>query len=81
MITIKDFEKTTGIRFNCNMSGKMTGITCLSTSVLCNPFCAARRKNADCICSKCYAAATCSRYSALEKKHAAQLRAPHFPPV
>lgn len=67
MITIKDFEKATGIRFNSNMSGKMAGITCLSTSVLCNPFCAARREKAGCICSKCYAASTCSRYSALEK--------------
>lgn len=67
MITMKEFEKTTGIRFNANMSGKMAGITCLSTSVLCNPFCAARREKEGCICSRCYAASTCSRYSALEK--------------
>lgn len=67
MITMKEFEKTTGIRFNSNMSGKMAGITCLSTSVLCNPFCAARREKEGCICSRCYAASTCSRYSALEK--------------
>lgn len=61
MLSIKDFEKATGVRFNCNMSGKMTGITCLSTSVLCNPFCAARREKENCICS---------RYSALEKNMA-----------
>ena len=74
MIAIKDFEKATGIRFNSNMSGKMSGITCLSTSVLCNPFCAARRTNGKCICSKCYAAATVSRYSALEKNMQANSR-------
>lgn len=67
MLSIKAFEKSTGVRFNCNMSGKMSGITCLSTSVLCNPFCAARRNKQECICSRCYAASTCSRYSALEK--------------
>ena len=70
MKSIKQFEKETGIRFNVNMSGKMEGITCLSTSVLCNPFCAARRNKENCICSRCYAASTCSRYSALEKNMA-----------
>lgn len=62
---IKAFEKATGIRFNKSMSGKMEGIMCLSTSCLCNPFCAARKGNPDMICSKCYADSTCSRYAAL----------------
>ena len=39
MITIKEFEKKSGIRFNLNMSGKMAGVNCLSTSNLVNPFC------------------------------------------
>lgn len=65
MITMKQFEKKTGIRFNMNMSGKMAGINCLSTSNIINPFCAARKKDPNSICSKCYADTTCKRYSAL----------------
>ena len=67
MITMKEFEKATGIRFNTNMSGKMSGINCLSTSNLCNPFCAARKKDCASICSRCYADTTVRRYSALNK--------------
>lgn len=67
MKTIQQFEKETGIKFNKNMSGKMEGITCLSTSNLCNRFCAARKNNPDMICSKCFADSTCSRYSALRE--------------
>lgn len=65
MITMKDFEKKTGIRFNMNMSGKMAGVNCLSTSNLVNPFCAARKKDPASICSKCFADTTVRRYSAL----------------
>ena len=65
MLTMKQFEKKTGIRFNVNMSGKMAGVNCLSTSNLANPFCAARKKDPNSICSKCYADTTCKRYSAL----------------
>lgn len=65
-MTIKEFEKATGIRFNLNMSGKMAGVKCLSTSNLVNPFCAARKNNPDMICSKCYADSTCRRYHALQ---------------
>lgn len=45
------------------MSGKMAGIPAISTSVLCNPICAARRANGDSICAHCFAVATMSRYS------------------
>lgn len=65
MITMKEFERRTGIRFNMNMSGKMSGINCLSTSNLCNPFCAARKSDPGCICSRCYADTTVRRYNAL----------------
>lgn len=65
MITMKQFEKETGIRFNMNMSGKMEGVNCLSTSNLGNPFCAARKKYPDSICSKCFADTTCKRYASL----------------
>lgn len=65
-MNIKEFEKATGIRFNLNMSGKMAGVNCLSTSNLCNPFCEARKGNPDMICSKCYADSTCKRYHALQ---------------
>ena len=62
---IKAFEKKYGIRFNLNMSGKMADIKCLSTSNLCNPFCACRKNSPALICNKCFADSTCSRYAAL----------------
>lgn len=55
MITINEFEKASGIHFNKYMTAKMQGITCLGTSNLCNPFCAARKGNPDSVCAKCYA--------------------------
>lgn len=67
MKTMKQFEKETGIRFNMNMSGKMSGVNCLSTSNLVNPFCIARKKDPNSICSKCYADTTVKRYSALQR--------------
>ena len=71
MKTIQQFEKETGIRFNKNMSAKMEGITCLSTSNLCNKFCAARKNDPNSICSKCFADGTCKRYAALNRNMAA----------
>lgn len=53
------------IHISMNMSGKMEGIDGISTSVLENPVCKARRNMNDSICQKCFAAATASRYSAL----------------
>ena len=47
------------------MSGKLEGYYSVSTSVLMNPICQARAKDPESICSKCYAAATASRYSGL----------------
>ena len=67
MLTINQFEKETGIKFNKNMSGKMEGIICLSTSNLCNKFCAAHKADPDSICSKCFADGTCKRYAALNE--------------
>lgn len=67
MKTIKEFEKATGIKFTINHTGKMEGIWSLSTSCICNPFCKARMKDTDCICSKCYSAAMHKRYSNLAK--------------
>lgn len=63
--SLKEFEKSSGIRFNVNMTGKMEGIRCLSTSNLCNPLCAARKNNPDMICSRCYADTSCKRFKAL----------------
>lgn len=67
MITMQQFVKKTGVRFNVNMSGKMEGVNCLSTSNLCNRFCAARKGKEGCICSKCFADTTCKRYAALNE--------------
>ena len=66
-MTIKEFERVSGIRFNLNMSGKMAGVNCLSTSNLVNPYCIARKKNPEMICSKRYADSTCKRYHALQE--------------
>ena len=65
MMTMKKWEKMTGVKFNSYMTGKMEGITCLSTSNLCNPFCAARKDRKDMICSRCYADASCKNYKGL----------------
>lgn len=50
-----------------NMSGKMEGIPSISTSCLRNPFCLARMKKGDSVCSHCFAKATINHYSALGK--------------
>lgn len=52
------------------MSGKMQGIHSISTSVLANPVCRARRKNPNSICSHCYAVNTLNRYHAAERHYA-----------
>ena len=65
IVTIKSFEKETGIHFTLNHTGKMEGMQSLSTSCLMNPACLARMKDPDSICSKCFAAAMHKRYSAL----------------
>ena len=56
-----------------NMSGKMSGIPSISTSVLENPICQKRRKQKDSICSKCFAASTAARYSSLAKNLSSNL--------
>ena len=48
------------------MTGKMSGIQSISTSVLDNPICQARRKIKGSICEKCFACATLNRYSDLQ---------------
>lgn len=65
IITIKSFEKETGVHFTLNHTGKMTGMQSLSTSCICNPACIARMKDENSICSHCFAAAMHNRYSAL----------------
>lgn len=65
IVTIKSFEKDTGIHFTLNHTGKMEGMQSLSTSCICNPACLARMKDEGSICSKCFAAAMHKRYSAL----------------
>lgn len=50
-----------------SMSGKMLGIPSISTSVLLNTICQARRTVKGSICEKCFAQATVSRYSGLSK--------------
>ena len=50
-----------------NMTGKMAGFPSISTSVLLNKICQQRCKNVNSICSHCFAVATVSRYSTLEK--------------
>lgn len=65
IITIRSFEKETGIHFTVNHTGKMEGMQSLSTSCICNPACIARMKDSDSICSHCFAAAMHKRYGNL----------------
>lgn len=53
----------TPIHISENMSGKMSGIGCVSTSVVENPICQERRKVKGSICEKCFAAALAARYN------------------
>lgn len=55
ILSLTKWEKVTGIHVTKVHTGKMSGKRSLSTSVLQNPICQARRKNKDSICSKCYA--------------------------
>jgi hypothetical protein len=64
-ITIKSFEKETGIHFTLNHTGKMAGMQSLSSSCICNPACIARMKDENSICYYCFSAAMHNRYSAL----------------
>lgn len=65
IITIRSFEKETGIHFTINHTGKMEGMQSLSTSCVCNPVCIARMKDSNSICSHCFAAAMHKRYGNL----------------
>lgn len=48
------------------MSGKMSGIPCISTTMQLNPICQARAKVKGSICEACYAGRTTNQYKALE---------------
>lgn len=54
MLTLKAFEKETGIRFTADHSGKMSGMISLSTSPLVNPVCQKRAQDPGSVCSHCY---------------------------
>lgn len=49
------------------MTGKMSGMPSISTSCLVNPYCIARMKNKENICSECFAAATQNQYKDLKQ--------------
>lgn len=63
IVSLKKWEKNTGIRTTDNHTGKMCDMISLSTSSTCNPTCKARQNMAPdkegniCICAKCYAQA------------------------
>lgn len=62
----KEFATTFGtIHISTNMTGKLEGINALSTSVVMNMFCQARRCISGSICEKCYAESTVTRYTKL----------------
>lgn len=64
-VNFKDYKRITGVSVSTHMSGKMLNIPGISTSNLINPFCIARKRDKNSICSKCFADKTLSRYSAL----------------
>ncbi len=55
------------VYISTGMTGKMSGIPAISTSVLSNPICAARSKIPGSICQKCYAQTTVGNYNALRE--------------
>ena len=60
--------KTLENMFTVKHTGKMSGMISLSTSVLKNPHCAARRENGEMICKYCFAAAQMKRYANMQAK-------------
>lgn len=67
-MTLKQFEKKYNIRFTLNHTGKMEGLTSLSTSVTCNENCIKNASIKNSVCSHCYAARMMKRYKTLEAK-------------
>lgn len=55
------------LHVSTNMSGKMKGIECLSTSCLVNPWCKANQKKEGTVCAHCYAQTTIKMYPALKR--------------
>lgn len=58
-------ENESPVAISDYMSGKMTNIASISTSVVLNPICQGRRLDPDSICAKCFAEATVKRYTEL----------------
>ena len=55
IVTLENSKEINGLHFTIKHSGKMQGMTSLSTSTLCNPNCARNSKIKGSICEKCYA--------------------------
>lgn len=60
-------DKIDGLHFTTNHSGKMKTLTSLSTSVLANPICEARRKDKTSICAFCFSVAQHKTYTNMKK--------------
>lgn len=68
--TIREFREKYGVTISLSMSGKMEGLAGVTTSVLENPYCKARRGICGMICAKCYAAAGLSYKASVRECYA-----------
>lgn len=66
-VTMTEIEKKYDIHFCKNHTGKMNGLTSISTSPLCNTLCKTRCKNPNSICSHCYSMNMQKMYKGLKE--------------
>lgn len=67
VVTMENSKEVSGLHFTINHTGKMKGMSSLSTSVLCNPYCQTYSKDKDKICSRCYAKTQMRCYTSMQK--------------
>lgn len=67
VIIMENCKETLGLHFTINHQGKMKGMSSLSTSPLCNKYCAAYAQDETKICSHCYAQRQMKMYPSMRK--------------
>ena len=66
IVTLENGKRYSGLHFTINHTGKMLGMSSLSTSSLCNKYCQEYAKDEEKICSHCYAQAQMKMYKNMQ---------------
>jgi len=67
MLRISEFKKKTGVHVTTNHNAKMAGVSSISTSPTCNPYCPVRAGLQNSICAHCYSMSMNKRYKGLRE--------------